>query len=125
MRAFVGQGSLWRYIRASMTLTGYLPPVCDSRSDETGNEQTHLLVDGGYVNNLPADVMKRACGADTVIAVDVSSDVPFRSIHYGHSLNGFWLLLRRLSPFQKGGSVPSMGEISSQARATPRSDDPQ
>ena len=53
-------GSLWRYIRASMTLTGYLPPVCDSRSDETGNEQTHLLVDGGYVNNLPADVMKVA-----------------------------------------------------------------
>ena len=24
-----GFGSLWRYVRASMTLTGYLPPMCD------------------------------------------------------------------------------------------------
>jgi predicted acylesterase/phospholipase RssA len=34
-----------------MSLAGYLPPLCDP---EDGN----LLLDGGYVNNLPADVMK-------------------------------------------------------------------
>lgn len=46
--AFVpaGAGSLWRYVRASMTLSGYLPPLCDPKD---GN----LLMDGGYINNLP------------------------------------------------------------------------
>lgn len=44
-------GSLWRYVRSSMSLSGYLPPLCDPVDG-------HLLLDGGYVNNLPADVMK-------------------------------------------------------------------
>ena len=41
-------GSLWRYVRASMTLAGYLPPLCDPVDG-------HLLLDGGYVNNLPGN----------------------------------------------------------------------
>lgn len=44
-------GLLWKYIRASMSLAGYLPPLCDPSDG-------HLLLDGGYVNNLPADVMR-------------------------------------------------------------------
>lgn len=39
-------GSLWRYVRASMSLSGYMPPLCDPRDG-------HLLMDGGYINNLP------------------------------------------------------------------------
>ena len=39
-------GSLWRYVRASMSISGYLPPLCDPVDG-------HLLLDGGYVNNLP------------------------------------------------------------------------
>ena len=39
-------GWLWRYVRASMSLSGYLPPLCDPKDG-------HLLMDGGYVNNLP------------------------------------------------------------------------
>ena len=39
-------GTLWRYIRASMSLSGYMPPLCDPTDG-------HLLLDGGYVNNLP------------------------------------------------------------------------
>ncbi|KAJ7308042.1 hypothetical protein JRQ81_008544 [Phrynocephalus forsythii] len=42
-------GCLWRYIRASMSLSGYLPPLCDPKDG-------HLLMDGGYINNLPAAV---------------------------------------------------------------------
>lgn len=45
-----------------MTLTGYLPPICDP-------EDGHLLVDGGYVDILPVDVM-RSHGAETVFAVE-------------------------------------------------------
>ncbi|KAG5834185.1 hypothetical protein ANANG_G00258800 [Anguilla anguilla] len=32
-------GSLWRYVRASMSLSGYLPPLCDPKDG-------HLLMDG-------------------------------------------------------------------------------
>jgi predicted acylesterase/phospholipase RssA len=42
-------GSLWRYIRASMSLSGYMPPMCDPTDG-------HLLLDGGYVNNLPGNL---------------------------------------------------------------------
>ena len=41
-------GSLWRYVRASMSLSGYMPPLCDPVDG-------HLLLDGGYVNNLPGE----------------------------------------------------------------------
>ena len=44
-RGFVS-GCSWRYVRASMSLSGYMPPVCDPQDG-------HLLLDGGYVNNLP------------------------------------------------------------------------
>ncbi|XP_050577631.1 neuropathy target esterase sws isoform X5 [Bombus affinis] len=40
-------GLLWRYIRASMTIAGVFPPICDPLDG-------HLLVDGCYVNNVPA-----------------------------------------------------------------------
>ena len=39
-------GSLWRYIRASMSIAGALPPMIDPTDG-------HLLVDGCYVNNVP------------------------------------------------------------------------
>ena len=58
-------GYLWRYVRASMSLSGYLPPLCDH-----GN----MLLDGGYMNNLPADIMK-SFGASTIIAVDVGRGI--------------------------------------------------
>ena len=58
-------GSLWRYVRGSMTLTGYLPPMCDPRDG-------HYLVDGGYINNLPVDVAKTR-GANIVLAIGRST----------------------------------------------------
>jgi hypothetical protein len=39
---------LWRLVRGSMTLCGVVPPLCDRH----GN----ILVDGGYLNNRPADI---------------------------------------------------------------------
>ena len=54
------KGLLWKYVRASMTLAGYLPPIAEDDS---------LLVDGGYLNAVPADIMKYRMGARTVISV--------------------------------------------------------
>uniref|UniRef100_A0A914HBH3 Neuropathy target esterase sws n=1 Tax=Globodera rostochiensis TaxID=31243 RepID=A0A914HBH3_GLORO len=84
-------GPLWRYVRASMSLAVWLPPICDS-------EDGHYLLDGGYVNNLPADVM-RSFGARTVIAVDVSSADDKDFHNYGDSVSGVWAQLRALNPW--------------------------
>ena len=50
-------GCLWRYIRASMSLSGYLPPLCDPKDG-------HLLLDGGYVNNLPGVLYLCVCDVE-------------------------------------------------------------
>ncbi|KAI9142206.1 hypothetical protein BKA69DRAFT_1068943 [Paraphysoderma sedebokerense] len=96
-------GYLWRYVRASMSLSGFLPPLCDN-----GN----LLVDGGYLNNLPVDVMK-GLGVETIIAVDVGSEDDTSPVHYGDSLSGWWVILNRLNPFRRTAAIPSLAEIQS------------
>ncbi|XP_006818777.1 patatin-like phospholipase domain-containing protein 7 [Saccoglossus kowalevskii] len=98
-------GSLWRYVRASMSLSGYLPPLCDPKDG-------HLLLDGGYVNNLPADVMK-SMGAQTIIAVDVGSQDVTHLTNYGDTLSGWWLLWKRWNPWASAVRVPDMTEIQS------------
>ncbi|CAM9763602.1 unnamed protein product, partial [Chrysoparadoxa australica] len=104
-------GTLWRYVRASMSLAGFLPPVCDE-DQQTG--QIHYLVDGGYCNNLPADVMKREMGAEVVIACDVGGAWTFGGANYGDNLSGLWVLFKtRLWLFGKL-KIPSMADISEQ-----------
>uniref|UniRef100_A0A673BPK2 lysophospholipase n=1 Tax=Sphaeramia orbicularis TaxID=375764 RepID=A0A673BPK2_9TELE len=96
-------GSLWRYVRASMSLSGYLPPLCDPKDG-------HLLMDGGYINNLPADVA-RSMGAKVVIAIDVGSRDETDLTNYGDSLNGWWLLWKRFNPLAERVKVLNMAEI--------------
>lgn len=81
-------GPLWRYARASMTVLGLLPPLLDNGE---------LLVDGGYTNNLPVDVMREFAPA-TVVAVDVEDKSnPVANVEdYGDSLSGWWLAWRWL-----------------------------
>ncbi|CAM9586959.1 unnamed protein product [Lampetra fluviatilis] len=98
-------GSLWRYTRASMSLSGYLPPLCDPKDG-------HLLMDGGYINNLPADVA-RSMGAKTVIAIDVGSRDDTDLTNYGDCLSGWWLLWKRFNPWAEKVKVPDMAEIQS------------
>ena len=58
-------GDLIEAINATMALPGVVEPV------KTGNK---LLMDGGSLNNVPADLV-RSMGAEVVMAVDVSPDV--------------------------------------------------
>ncbi|CAO3622402.1 unnamed protein product [Cunninghamella blakesleeana] len=95
-------GYAWRYIRASMSLSGYMPPICDN-----GN----MLVDGGYMDNLPVTVAK-SMGADIVIAVDVASDDDTSPVYYGDSISGWWALLHSYNPFRTY-NIPSIAEIQS------------
>uniref|UniRef100_A0A674JI17 Patatin like phospholipase domain containing 7 n=1 Tax=Terrapene triunguis TaxID=2587831 RepID=A0A674JI17_9SAUR len=96
-------GSLWRYVRASMSLSGYMPPLCDPKDG-------HLLMDGGYINNLPADVA-RSMGAKVVIAIDVGSRDETDLTNYGDALSGWWLLWKRWNPLVEKVKVLNMAEI--------------
>nr|CAH7756564.1 unnamed protein product [Callosobruchus chinensis] len=98
-------GSLWRYVRASMSLSGYMPPLCDPHDG-------HLLLDGGYTNNLPADVM-RSLGANHILAVDVGSVDDHDLTNYGDDLSGWWLLWKRWNPFASPVKVPNLPDIQS------------
>ncbi|KAI8894474.1 hypothetical protein BC833DRAFT_604820 [Globomyces pollinis-pini] len=108
------QGYLWRFVRASMSLSGYFPPMCDNGS---------MLMDGGYLNNVPADVM-RDLGGQHIIAVDVGSQDDTSPVTYGDSLSGFWMMFNRINPFGKDyGNIPNLNEIQSRlayASSVPR-----
>jgi len=58
-------GSTYEAVRASIALPGFFPPVAHEGA---------LLVDGGLVNPVPIS-LARAMGAESIIAVDLSSDV--------------------------------------------------
>ncbi len=60
----IGRGPVARAVRASASLPGIFEPTC---------WEGRMLVDGGLVNDVPADVA-RAMGADLVIAVDLNRD---------------------------------------------------
>ena len=64
------RGLLAAALRASIAIPGLLPPVCTDDG---------VLVDGGMMNNLPADVMARS-GRGPVLAVDVGSDMAFQAM---------------------------------------------
>uniref|UniRef100_A0A7S0NQE9 Patatin n=1 Tax=Micromonas pusilla TaxID=38833 RepID=A0A7S0NQE9_MICPS len=105
-------GTVWRYVRASMTILGMLPPV---RDDQTGD----LLVDGGYLNAIPVDVLRERMGVETVVVVDVEDNdyTAFRNLtpHDG-GLGGWRLLWERINPFGswlgRWFSGPSIDEAS-------------
>ncbi|KAI9886842.1 MAG: phosphatidylcholine and lysophosphatidylcholine phospholipase [Watsoniomyces obsoletus] len=94
-------GYAWRYVRASMSLAGLLPPICDQGS---------MLLDGGYVDNLSVSKMK-ALGADSIIAIDVGSIDIDTPQDFGDSLSGFWALINRWNPFSSHPNPPTLSEI--------------
>ncbi|EAU35254.1 hypothetical protein ATEG_04807 [Aspergillus terreus NIH2624] len=94
-------GYVWRYVRASMTLAGLIPPICDEGS---------MLLDGGYIDNLTVPHMK-GLGADVIFAVDVGSIDDNTPQGYGDSLSGFWATINRWNPFSSVPNPPTLSEI--------------
>lgn len=66
------RGSLARAMRATMSLPGVFPPV---------QIDGQVLVDGGAMNNVPADIV-RTMGAATVIAVNVGDLSDRETVNY-------------------------------------------
>ena len=61
------QGELWRWLRASVAIPGVLPPVFHGGD---------VHVDGGAINNLPVDVMRRS-NTGVIVGIDVGADETF------------------------------------------------
>ncbi|KAN0070974.1 hypothetical protein V8E54_011139 [Elaphomyces granulatus] len=98
---FHSSGYIWRYVRASMSLAGLLPPLCDD-----GN----MLVDGGYLDNLTVAHMK-GLGADVIFAIDVGSLDDQTPQAYGDTLSGFWTFFNRWNPFSATPNPLTLSEI--------------
>jgi len=94
-------GYAWRYVRASMSLAGLLPPLCDEGS---------MLLDGGYIDNLTVSHMK-SLGADVIFAIDVGSLDDDTPQAYGDSLSGIWAFFNRWNPFSTIANPPTLAEI--------------
>jgi predicted acylesterase/phospholipase RssA/CRP-like cAMP-binding protein len=94
-------GYAWRYVRASMSLAGLVPPM---------TEAGEMLCDGGYVDNLPVSTMQRM-GVRTIFAVDVGSVDDHIEMTYGDTLSGFWALWNRWNPISSHPNVPTLAEL--------------
>src|SRR5262249_19001347 len=66
----LSNGSLVSALRATMSLPGIFPPV---------ERDGRVLVDGGAMNNVPADVV-RGMGAEVVIAINVGRTGDTRTV---------------------------------------------
>jgi predicted acylesterase/phospholipase RssA/CRP-like cAMP-binding protein len=97
------QGSLWEAVRASSAIPGVFSPVLNDGE---------LLVDGAVLNNLPVDVMQDFAGCGPIVAVNVFPEVDMvGDYHFGHSVSGWEVLLRRMIPFTDKLSVPLIFEF--------------
>ena len=94
------RGPLWLATRASGALPGIVPPVVDGQ---------RLLVDGGLLNNLPGDIMRRSCGG-SVIVVDVTPEFDLPPPEGGIP-SGWKLLWNRIMPMAKRIAVPTLFEV--------------
>lgn len=94
-------GLLRRAVRASTSIAGMFPPAPDENGD--------IHIDGGVVNNTPADVMRRFIGNGINIAVDLGfTEREKINYTYGDSLSGFYVLWRRFNPFIKPLRAPNI-----------------
>jgi len=96
-------GNVLRSVLASCRAPGMFPPL---------GWDGDVLVDGGLVNNIPADVMREAVGGGTVFAADVSPEREFRAgEEFGMDLSGWKVALRNANPFRKRQKIGTLSDI--------------
>jgi predicted acylesterase/phospholipase RssA len=99
-------GPLWFWVKASCAVPGIQAPTFHGGD---------VYVDGGLLNNLPADVM-RSRSAGPIIAVDVNPPLEFQappepqSVLFGHSA-----LWSRVRAADRGLTLPSLFSLLSRS----------
>jgi NTE family protein/lysophospholipid hydrolase len=100
------RGPLWKWTRTSSSVPGIAPPV---------PWHGDLLVDGGVLNNLPADIMRERCRG-SIIAVDVGATVELRTnLVDTTAMSGWPPLARALNPLDRSAGFPNIVRILSRA----------
>lgn len=100
-------GLFWEAVRASVSLPGIYPPVF-SNGD--------VFVDGGILNNLPVDVMRRQFGVGKVIAAKFDRSTRELSADFdAFQLSGWSILANKLNPFGKKNKIPRIRDILSRS----------
>ena len=95
-------GPLRQWVMASTAVPGIMPPVID------GGE---LFVDGGLLNNVPADLMS-ALNPGPVIAVNVSSVTELKAgVPDDTDLSGWSVLVNSLAMRRESQRAPGLGRI--------------
>ncbi len=99
------RGSLWRAVRASVSIPGTFPPVL--------GDGENVLVDGGIMNNLPVDIMRKLHDPGHMIAVDLraGTHIPSRDLDDTGAISGWKVAIRRLNPFAPRMEVPRMMDV--------------
>jgi len=93
------RGSLRGALRATLSIPGLTPPVCDNG---------RLIIDGGVLNNLPGDVLRDLAGG-AVIAVDVSPQRDLAVDPAWLRVPSAWQILwSRINPFRKSIEAPGL-----------------
>ncbi|HLN88009.1 MAG TPA: patatin-like phospholipase family protein, partial [Candidatus Limnocylindrales bacterium] len=93
------EGLLWKAVRASVSIPGIGPPAI---------ENGEIFVDGGLVDNLPVETLKKLCQGQ-VYAVDVSEQVEFSSkLSESYTVSGWKLLWQQLNPFGEKPDIPNI-----------------
>ena len=96
------RGSLLKWVKASVSIPGIAPPVV-SEGD--------LLYDGGVLNNLPVDVIKRF-GTACTIAVNVGSLFDAKLLNVQPESCSPWkILLNKINPFSRNIPFPNIFHI--------------
>lgn len=96
-------GPLWHAVRATISIPGLFAPVSDGHGD--------VLVDGGLMNNFPADVMRDLVEGGQIIGVALDHGARRESYDFEPAVSGWRVLRRRLSPFTESLHVPSLAGL--------------
>jgi predicted acylesterase/phospholipase RssA len=93
------RGKLWKAVRTSSSIPGVISPVL---------EDGEIYVDGGVINNLPGDIMRRQCGV--VIVVEVSPNLGITA-KVDEIPSPWKLLWRKIFPNKKKIKIPNIIDI--------------
>ena len=97
------QGSALRSVLASCRAPGMFPPL---------GWNGDVLVDGGLVNNIPADIMRQSVAGGTVFAADVSPNNEFTAgQEFGMDLSGWRVARRNFNPFRRQRRMGTLADV--------------
>jgi NTE family protein/lysophospholipid hydrolase len=93
------RGKLWQAVRASSAMPGVVTPVV---------QDGEIYVDGGVINNLPGDIVRRQCSVVILSEVDPNLNLSFLKDKIPSPWKVFW---SKVLPFKQSIKVPNILDI--------------